>query len=216
MNPKKRFSPEIELEIVNKYLSWVKSSVLVKEYKFDRKSINNLLKRHWLADVTKTRKWWREKMDTSKIDEEIINLHKKWLSQAQIGKTVWISQSVISRVIKNKWLMANAQIRMRWRESQWWKWWVIKNELWYILTHYDIHEGYKEMYNKSWYALEHRIVMAKYLWRALLRNETVHHIDWNKTNNEINNLQLRIWQHGRWQVYCCSECWSKRIHPIAL
>ena len=32
MNPNKKFTQEIELEIVNKYISWVKSSELVREY----------------------------------------------------------------------------------------------------------------------------------------------------------------------------------------
>ena len=216
MNPNKKFTQEIELEIVNKYISWVKSSELVREYKMDRKWINNLLKRHWLAHITKTRKWWKPKIDTNIIDKEIIRLHSEWLSQTQIWKSVWLSQCVISRVIRNNWLTANTPIRKKWKDSQWWKWWILQNEECYRLTHYDIHWWPKEMYNKMWYVHEHRIIMAHYLWRALLRSETIHHIDWDRSNNNINNLQLRIWQHGKWQVYCCGECWSKKLTPIKI
>lgn len=38
--------------------------------------------------------------------------------------------------------------------------------------------------------LQHRLVMETYLGRRLLTHENVHHIDGNKTNNDLNNLEL--------------------------
>lgn len=44
----------------------------------------------------------------------------------------------------------------------------------------------------------HRVIMASFLKRKLLRNEHVHHIDGNKTNNELNNLIVLDWsQHKK-------------------
>src|ERR1700757_3616663 len=40
------------------------------------------------------------------------------------------------------------------------------------------------------YVREHRLVMEKYLGRYLDPQEDVHHIDHNKLNNDINNLEL--------------------------
>lgn len=50
--------------------------------------------------------------------------------------------------------------------------------------------GYKVISVDSKKYLEHRYVMAQHLDRPLTKAETVHHIDGNKLNNDINNLQL--------------------------
>ena len=43
---------------------------------------------------------------------------------------------------------------------------------------------------KNGYVLEHRVVMELHLNRYLTKHEIVHHIDENKHNNNINNLQV--------------------------
>ena len=40
------------------------------------------------------------------------------------------------------------------------------------------------------YVFEHRLVMEKYIGRYLTKNEVVHHIDGNRSNNLIDNLLL--------------------------
>ncbi len=44
--------------------------------------------------------------------------------------------------------------------------------------------------NKNGYVLLHRIVMENHLKRPLNSNEVVHHIDGNRKNNSIENLQV--------------------------
>lgn len=87
----------------------------------------------------------------------------------------------------------------------------------YVKIKLDPSDPYLCMTNpKRRYILEHRYVMAQYLGRPLYSWETVHHIDDNKQNNDISNLQLRIGKHGNGQAYACMDCGSRRIEPVEL
>ncbi len=64
--------------------------------------------------------------------------------------------------------------------------------------------------------LEHRVVMAGELGRPLSDDETVHHINLNRTDNRVSNLQLRRGQHGRGAAHKCLDCGSFNIAAVPL
>lgn len=64
--------------------------------------------------------------------------------------------------------------------------------------------------------LMHRVVMEESLGRPLRDDETVHHINGDRTDNRIGNLQLRVGAHGSGIAMQCMCCGSHRVEPVPL
>jgi hypothetical protein len=87
----------------------------------------------------------------------------------------------------------------------------ITNNQGYVLILVPPDDPLASMRTKTGYILEHRLVMAEKLGRALTPKETVHHINGNVSDNRIENLQLRHGKHGKGVVYRCADCGSYHI-----
>ena len=86
--------------------------------------------------------------------------------------------------------------------------------------YYYIYLPNHELATKSGKVYMHRYIMAKHLGRHLTSNEAVHHIDEDRTNNDLNNLELmsisdhatlhQEEKHGPPREVYCAVC-SKRF-----
>lgn len=81
----------------------------------------------------------------------------------------------------------------------------------YVYCWLAIDDPFRSMAKKNGSIAEHRLVMAKALGRLLKDHETVHHIDGDKQNNDLANLQLRSSAHGRGQAAQCAACGSNNV-----
>lgn len=141
--------------------------------------------------------------------EQIIRLYRSGMSQTKVGEIVGLSQPVVGRVLKNNGIKPHRKVAKGKRHGNWKGGRNIVGG--YIQLRIKEDHPYYAMTQKNGYVLEHRLVMAEHLGRSLKRHETVHHINGDKQDNRIENLQLRKGKHGKGLVYRCADCGSYHV-----
>ena len=68
-----------------------------------------------------------------------------------------------------------------------------------------------EMANSRGYVMEHRAVMAKHVGRMLLPHESVHHVNGDRSDNRIENLELWSKSQPYGQRVSDKVAWAKEI-----
>lgn len=144
-------------------------------------------------------------------EDEIVELYLSGMTLETIAKSVGIdaSYNTVRRVLLEKKVELrprNGPHHANWRGGT-----KMGNGYKYVYITNDEDEQFRSMCTNNHYVAENRLVMARYLGRALTENETVHHINGNITDNRIENLQLRIGHHGPGQVAECGNCGSCNI-----
>jgi len=76
----------------------------------------------------------------------------------------------------------------------------------YILVMVHPNDPMRIMTHKDGWCLEHRIIMARYIGRPLLKSEFVHHKNGIKSDNRIENLELISRQDHSILNKLCAHC----------
>lgn len=204
-NKKKLLKGELATRCASDYASDMKMSVIQKKYKCSAWAIRTAAKD---AGVEMRNRGGRYRKFSDKDRQEAKRLYEKekW-SQEAIAAKFGSTQITVSRMLKEVGCKTRGRAA-RGKEHGGWKGGRVKVGDGYIGVMVDRNDPWRCMADSMGYVLEHRLVMAKAMGRPLLKHETVHHIDGDKHNNKISNLQLRFGRHGKGIKLKCRQCGS--------
>lgn len=205
-----KLSKEIDEKIAQLYVDGASINSLCPLFSCSSDSIRRALRRQGVTMRPRGNSY--KILEQSQVDT-IIAGYEGGLSQADIAEKMGVGQVQISRILRRN----NVHIRggsMVGKDNPNWKGGKTITDQGYILV--NPLGRFPTMQNRMGYIPEHRFVMAQYMERPLYDWETVHHIDGNKQNNKLENLQLRIGKHGKHEAYVCTDCGSTRIEPTKL
>jgi hypothetical protein len=202
-----KFPRTVELEICEKYKEGRSLAALGAEYDCCLETVRKILKRH---DVPR-----RQRGNTFRqlTPDEMAEIGRRWLageSQTAIAISLRTSQPVVSRALRRAGFQHEKRPARGARHGQW-KGGRVAARGGYVYLHVEPGDPLIGETNDSGYILEHRYVMAVAMGRPLRPGESVHHINGVKTDNRLENLQLRQRHHGAGVVMKCVDCGSHNL-----
>jgi hypothetical protein len=120
---------------------------------------------------------------TKEITDGVLKHYAENKSIIKASKAFGIGMATANRILKRNGVMRDGRFKSN---NPNWIGGITKTPAGYI----KIRDPLNVMADNRGYVWEHRLVMAKHLGRPLQRTEVVHHIDDNKSNNELSNLIL--------------------------
>lgn len=211
MRSKCRFAPEVELQIARDYRDGHELKELAKKYGCHDRTIRNIALRHGLRRGVGGQK--------ATIPQDQVDLVlSDWdagESAGAIARSRGLGESVVKRLVRESGRFYEARMPSGSNNRAWKGGRAFSNG--YVLVRIDRSDPMHVMAGvRGEYVLEHRLVIARYLNRPLHSWETVHHINGIKDDNRIENLQLRIGQHGAGAAFQCVDCGSVNIIGVPL
>lgn len=201
----RRTTAEQDEEMIRRYVAGESSLALAREYGF--KTHISVLQRVRAAGQSVAARGNRVKDMTEAQVAEILRLRDRGWSQEAIARELGTSQAKVSAC-----LIRNGRRTRRLLNVK-----PLVMCSGYLGVRMDEDDPLMvAMATRSRYVLEHRLVMARALGRPLASTETVHHINGDKHDNRLVNLQLRQGNHGKGVVMQCMDCGSHNLAPVPI
>lgn len=210
--PQALFTTDQDLAIAAEYCAGKGMAQLAEERQCTAAAIRNVLKRCGV----RSRRAGQAKIEyTPEEILEIVNLYEGGLSQEAVASRCGVSQNSVSRVLRKAGVKSRMHARGAEAHGMWKGGRVMLGD--YVAVWVASDDPMASMRTTTGYVLEHRLVMARHLGRPLVSSETVHHKhNGDKTDNRIENLQLRHGKHGSGGAFMCAECGSHKVVSVDL
>ena len=202
-----RFPPDVEAQICTEYQSGSSYHVLTQKYATCIPTLRSVLRRQGQSP---RQRGGPRKPVAPALAQAMLQQWKSGLSQTAIGEKYGMGQSRVSAVLRQFGEQPEKRLAVGRRNGTWKSGRITMNGYSYIKMAPG-HPFYADMARWNGYVSEHRLMMAESLGRPISQEESVHHINGQKTDNRLENLQLRQGKHGTGAVYRCADCGSCNV-----
>jgi lambda repressor-like predicted transcriptional regulator len=207
-----RFTDSEASMIASEYENGASLAQLRVKYACDVGTLRRVLRR---AGVQSRRRGAQEREFLSGQFDEIVRRWQAGESQSAIARSLGLSQIRVNRAMRAAGYTPESRMPSRAQHGRWKGGRIVRSDG-YIRVRIENDDVAAPMRDGHGYVLEHRVVMARHLGRALLRTETVHHKNGIRDDNRIENLELRQGKHGIGQRFVCTSCGSHDVAPVNL
>ena len=153
---------------------------------------------------------------TSKEQEEkAVLLYQQGLAVPEINRQCGIGGGTLDKIRKRLGVPDRARNHYGARSPTWTGGRRVTKDG-YVMVYLPLEHPLSSMRNRAGVAGEHRIAMAESLGRPLESYETVHHINGVRSDNRLENLQLRLGHHGPGAALRCANCGSVDLEHYEL
>ncbi len=197
----------LRAELIAEYESGKSLSEIAAKYGCQPSTVNESLKK---AGAKMRPRGNHGKAITEAEARQMAEHYAKLGSQQAVAVLMDTHQVRVSKALR-KLGIACGQPRMRGDGHPSWKGGRGKASSGYMEVFVPLDDPMHCMAGTSGRCMEHRLVMARSLGRPLLPHETVHHLNGDRTDNRLENLQLRFGKHGKGVAMVCAKCGSHEI-----
>lgn len=205
----RRFSDDQAVQLAEEYQAGASLETLSKRHGVNTATVRNTLQRLGVEARPSARPvfWTDERV------AEVVHLYQDGWSQEKIAVHIGSTQSAVSLRLIKAGVITRTRLR---RETH--PRWNGGRRIVGGYVHVKPNDGDEVLVKplSNGYIPEHRLVMARALGRPLLKSETVHHINGDRADNRLTNLQLRQGNHGKGVRMQCNACGSHDVAAVSL